>query len=555
MLYWCPGHEEIEGYCKVDELAKEATVNNNIDNQNIIPSSLSKLQQNAKHITPILSPLTEEEKKRVKFKTGRIKIAESLGTLEKGIAALIHQLREGHVPLNAYSIRIKSIQNNKFPKCDTNNQAKFLSKFNENNPKVLYNSITLYYQSNQSKNQARVFLDEIAIKSESAYKIKHFCQNGTHNPITKHSANQCRQLHPELKKQTRDKNNKRNANQQNHNRAKHTSQKPPFIFEEDDSSSNDTQVVNYSKAYAAKSNQYPTSSYLDTAPSSHMIGHWKFFQTYKKKFMSVETADGSHTLVLDHGLVEFKLNDSKVKLHCIHVPEIKETLISMGRLWDSGFSMIRRNHNHFDVKNNKEVLMNGKVCNNMFELNLEIVPPKQSELACVLISGEKLHNHAGHPGIEVLKMMFPQVSSVPFCDACALSKSHRQPYKGKLPRAPYVGHTIHSDLSRRRISPPSIDGANYYLKLTDDYSRFKTVYIIKNKLETFDAIKDYLNEVEQKHGTKVKILVNDNGGEYLSRQLQNLLEENDIKMVLTTPYSPQQNPISERGNQTTSEKA
>ncbi|MBW0503220.1 hypothetical protein O181_042935 [Austropuccinia psidii MF-1] len=119
---------------------------------------------------------------------------------------------------------------------------------------------------------------------------------------------------------------------------------------------------------------------------------------------------------------------------------------------------------------------------------------------------------------------------------------------------PYVGHTIHSDLSGR-ISPPSLGGANYYLKLTDDYSQFKMVYIIKNKSETFDAIKHFLNEVEQKHGTKVKILVNNNGGEYLSRQLQNLLEENGIKMILTAPYSPQQNPISERGNQTTSEKA
>ncbi|MBW0573313.1 hypothetical protein O181_113028, partial [Austropuccinia psidii MF-1] len=170
-----------------------------------------------------------------------------------------------------------------------------------------------------------------------------------------------------------------------------------------------------------------------------------------------------------------------------------------------------------------------------------------TELACVLISGGKSHNRAAHPGIEVLKRMFPQVSSVPFCGACALSKSNPQPYKGELPRVPYVGHTIHSDLLGR-ISPPSLGGAKYYLKLTDDYSRFKMVYIIKNKYDTFDAIKHFLNEVKQKHGTKVKIPVNNNGGEYLSRQLQNLLEENGIKMILTTPYSPQHNPISERGN-------
>ncbi|MBW0471729.1 hypothetical protein O181_011444 [Austropuccinia psidii MF-1] len=116
-LYWCPGHEDIEGNCKVDELAKKATDNNNINDKTIIPSSLSKLKQLAKTITPILIPLTEEEKKRVRFKTGSKKIAKKLGSLEKGIAALIHQLHAGHVPFNAYLTRIKSIQNDKCPRC------------------------------------------------------------------------------------------------------------------------------------------------------------------------------------------------------------------------------------------------------------------------------------------------------------------------------------------------------------------------------------------------------------------------------------------------------
>ncbi|MBW0460748.1 hypothetical protein O181_000463 [Austropuccinia psidii MF-1] len=200
-----------------------------------------------------------------------------------------------------------------------------------------------------------------------------------------------------------------------------------------------------------------------------MIGNRKSFLLYKKKAMSVETADVPHTSVLGHGLVEFKFNDSKLKLNFIHVPEIKEALISMGKIWDNGLSMIRRNHNHFDTRNNKGVLINGRVCNNMFELTLEIVPPKQSELACISISGEKLHNRVVHPGVEVFKTMFPQICNVPFCDACALSKSYQQPYKVKLPRAPYICHTIHSNLLGK-ISPPSIGGANYYLKLTDDYS-------------------------------------------------------------------------------------
>ncbi|MBW0504871.1 hypothetical protein O181_044586 [Austropuccinia psidii MF-1] len=72
-LYWCPGHEDLEGNCKINKLESKCTTNNNINNQAIIPSSLSILQQLAKKMTPILIPLTEEEKKWVAFKTGRKK--------------------------------------------------------------------------------------------------------------------------------------------------------------------------------------------------------------------------------------------------------------------------------------------------------------------------------------------------------------------------------------------------------------------------------------------------------------------------------------------------
>ncbi|MBW0527234.1 hypothetical protein O181_066949 [Austropuccinia psidii MF-1] len=62
-LYWFPGHKDIQGKCKVDELAKQDNIEKNINNQDIIPSILSKLQKLAKQITPILIPLTEEKKK------------------------------------------------------------------------------------------------------------------------------------------------------------------------------------------------------------------------------------------------------------------------------------------------------------------------------------------------------------------------------------------------------------------------------------------------------------------------------------------------------------
>ena len=50
-------------------------------------------------------------------------------------------------------------------------------------------------------------------------------------------------------------------------------------------------------------------------------------------------------------------------------------------------------------------------------------------------------------------------------------------------------------------------------------------------------------------------MVNDNGGEYLSTEFNAFIKEHGIRMLLTAPYSPQQNPIAEIGNRTTTEKA
>ncbi|MBW0483803.1 hypothetical protein O181_023518 [Austropuccinia psidii MF-1] len=43
--------------------------------------------------------------------------------------------------------------------------------------------------SNSSKNPS-------TIKSESAFKTQNYCKNGIHNPLTKHSEEEIRELHP-----------------------------------------------------------------------------------------------------------------------------------------------------------------------------------------------------------------------------------------------------------------------------------------------------------------------------------------------------------------------
>lgn len=61
--------------------------------------------------------------------------------------------------------------------------------------------------------------------------------------------------------------------------------------------------------------------------------------------------------------------------------------------------------------------------------------------------------------------------------------------------------------------------------------------------------------VENQTSQKIKAIVNDNGGEYTSSAFQTFLINHGIRMHLTAPYTPQQNPVAEVGNRTTVEKA
>ncbi|MBW0495791.1 hypothetical protein O181_035506 [Austropuccinia psidii MF-1] len=299
---------------------------------------------------------------------------------------------------------------------NTNNRAKFLTKENEKNPLELYAAISLYYQSSQSKNQARMFctllvvkckdkelekfisniriqlmnLNSVGIcvgkppsvidisnellakiiitivvlkiddyirdsystttgsderqqvKSESAFKVQNYpyCSNGIHNPSTKHSIEDCRQL----KRNTNQKAQKKKNNKKKENSAR-TNQET--TFEESYSSSEEIPVVRYSKAFVTKCNSENLNPYLATSASSHMVGDRQAFMTYTEKDMSVETANGSQTPVLGHGKVRFLSNHKVISLHCLNVPDLEETLVSMGKLWKAGFTILKTSQSLF----------------------------------------------------------------------------------------------------------------------------------------------------------------------------------------------------------------
>ena len=70
------------------------------------------------------------------------------------------------------------------------------------------------------------------------------------------------------------------------------------------------------------------------------------------------------------------------------------------------------------------------------------------------------------------------------------------------------------------------------------------------KSEAFITFKNYKSCVEKETGSYIRCLRTDRGGEFTSHEFTNFCKENGIHKQLTVAYTPQQNGVAERKNQT-----
>ncbi|GJU66865.1 retrovirus-related pol polyprotein from transposon TNT 1-94 [Tanacetum coccineum] len=107
---------------------------------------------------------------------------------------------------------------------------------------------------------------------------------------------------------------------------------------------------------------------------------------------------------------------------------------------------------------------------------------------------------------------------------------------------------VHTDICGP-ITPNSFGDKLYFITFIDDYTRKTWVYFLKEKSESFETFKKFKVMVDKTSGNYMA-LHSDRGGEYTSTVFNNYCEEQGVRRFLTSPYSPQQNGVAERKNQT-----
>lgn len=318
---------------------------------------------------------------------------------------------------------------------------------------------------------------------------------------------------------------------------------------------------------------------IDSGCSDHLVNNKDVFFEYvdlkvKKKISAAK--NGVFLEALGIGNIRINSYVNNVKVPCeiknvYYVPEVKMNLLSVSKLEGSGLNIVFAN-NTMKAFYNNQIVMLGKKVGSLYRVEFEI-----DNLSCNYTQNKSInkinsmqlwHRRLGHLGYDNIKILSTQnlvnglnindgrsnIFESNFCESCLLGKMTRQPFNKKGHRATKPLELVHTDVCGP-ISPTTWDGYNYFLTFTDDFTHMVIVYLLKNKSEVLNKLKEYYNYATQHFNGNLLKLRSDNGGEYVSHELQEFCRDKGIKLEYTVPYNPQMNGVAERMNRTLTEKA
>jgi hypothetical protein len=101
----------------------------------------------------------------------------------------------------------------------------------------------------------------------------------------------------------------------------------------------------------------------------------------------------------------------------------------------------------------------------------------------------------------------------------------------------------------------SQSGYLYFLTIINQFSGYQCVKFLKHKSDTFPRFKEFKTESEKEKGRVLRMLVSDGGGEFLNDDFKTFCASEGIIHHVSPAYSPQNNGMAERANQTILVKA
>ncbi len=322
--------------------------------------------------------------------------------------------------------------------------------------------------------------------------------------------------------------------------------------------------------------------WIDTGADDHVCFDISQFEpgSYQKvKGASVLTADDNKLKIIGKGSIVLNIlvegTVSRIRLtNVYHVPELRYNLLSVGTVEAKGYSVRIENARFEFVHSSGDVTLSGTRAKSggyyVDTSDNSSKIPKSSHIAQNnKASWRQWHRRLGHLDMQDVKRLATMSTGIDVdaannlqkrefpeevCEPCALGKQHRNPYRIPHTRAATKGELVHTDLASGGRIKQTLGGARYVAAMTDDFTDFTVVYLLKKKSEFKKVLGDYLVMMKTQ-GTPVQRLRSDNGGEYAGAETIFLLGNFGVEWEPTTPYNPNQNGVAERCFRTLFERA
>jgi transposase InsO family protein len=305
---------------------------------------------------------------------------------------------------------------------------------------------------------------------------------------------------------------------------------------------------------------------FDTAATHHFCRNRDLFTDFiplKEEEMAV-AVQGVKFPIEGKGNVKLKFGQRIICLdNVMFSPNLRKNLIS-GPKFDQANATFQGGNGEVRMSD-----QHGLIFKAVLKDNIYYVKPKIPSISIKHVSFETSstkvenlnawHKRLAHVSAEVIKQTskscgvkgLPTFKNIDLhCENCKLNKFRRVSFKPcNRIRSKRPLELLYADV----WGPCKIEGRKgerYFISIIDDYSRRVAVYPIREKSEVPEILKRHINRAERFIGYKVKAIRSDNGTEFVNKNLDSFCNQLGIKHELTNVYTPEQNGVPERFNQT-----
>lgn len=305
---------------------------------------------------------------------------------------------------------------------------------------------------------------------------------------------------------------------------------------------------------------------FDTAATHHFCGNRDLFTNFiplKGEEMAVAVQNEKFPIE-GKGNVKLKFGQRFIRLNDVmYSPKLRRNLLS-GPRFDKANATFCGEKGEVKVSDQCGLIFKGILRDGLYYvkpvIQSEIKKRVNFESSAANVNDINLwHKRLAHVNTEIIRQTCKSgsVSGLPkfkntdfYCESCKLNKFKRVSFKhSNRVKSKRPLELIFADV----WGPCKIEGRKgekYFLSVIDDFSRRVALYPLKQKSQVPEILQRHIIRAERFLGKKVKAIRTDNGREFVNSNFDSFCDKLGIRHEHTNTYTPEQNGVAERYNQT-----